>query len=306
MNKKIPYLSYYKSYMALILSPIECPACQAPNERNHENCIECEGSLGFPNVNILIDDYFKSGLEKRYQETIKSLEPVHQSTLNQFEALIKTESKAVINMKLEFLLELINKDRKYLTYQEQIERGLRPKAALINEVSRLVADSFLYGGTGKNIVYAALSLDTKGLFSYGDTCVVLKEKPIQSRTTVIERNSFDLYNQLVDMGWRLPMLIPAGFYCIWEEKHILAVVKLGKKALAGYNTTASRKLILFCEGDRKTDEFIELHILGSVNYRTFQEINVQKKVKRMSDFQKEQLLNAKDLLDRKDIAYNGI
>jgi len=42
-----------------MLSKIKCSTCGAENERNASHCCVDRASLGFPNVNIMSDPYFK-------------------------------------------------------------------------------------------------------------------------------------------------------------------------------------------------------------------------------------------------------
>lgn len=289
----------------MVLTKINCPSCGAENKRNIDSCSECGHSLGFVNVNLLSDPYFQNGLEDRYQVTRQTVNDAGKlSEVEAFEKAVLAEAKGVINMSHELLFLLVNQNEDYLSYQRAVEQGKRAKAEFQNDRDRCIVESAFYGYDGRNLVYAALTLNEKGLSSYGDVAVLLRTQNIRLRTAVFEKNTYVLFDELVESGWRVRKTIPPGHCGTWNERGKIAVVKHGLEIATSNSSPDFATLILSSEGDRGTDEFIELHIFNKVNYSNFEQIIFEKKPK--TAFGKIQLEILKSKMKDKSIALKGL
>ncbi|MCC7505685.1 MAG: hypothetical protein IT259_10305 [Saprospiraceae bacterium] len=260
------------------LSSLNCPVCDTANQRNADQCISCGSSLGFVNVNLFSDAYFQDGLTQRYQvESAACAAKGLGSVVLQFETMLADNGRALINMSSDLLFKLVNENQAYLPYQTAVEQGKRDKSAFANDRDRCLVESAFYGIDGGKLVYAALSLDEKGLTTYGDVVVLLRTPTIEKRTTVFETNTYFLFDRLVDAGWRVRKTIPAGHAGTWNERAKVAVIKHGIQVEPHFQHDEFAALILKSGVDRTDDEFIELHIMNMVTTANFEKIVFQKK-----------------------------
>ena len=272
------------------LSKLICPECQAENERNADACRECGHSLGFVNVNLLSDPYFQEGLEERYHAAIANLPGTE---VQRFAEIIDREGQAVINMSFEVLRLLVNENEDYLSYQRGVEQGKIVKRTFQHDRFQCIVESAFYGFDGRNLVYAALSLDDNGVSAYGDVSVVLRKKNIEKRTTFFERDTFLLFDDLTEKGWKLKDIIPAGHCGTWRERTKIAAIKHGDQVKAGHQTADFAAMILKNGDERTDDEFIELHIFNKVGPTNFERITFQKKLTTPFERQQFKILKSK-------------
>jgi hypothetical protein len=89
--------------------------------------------------------------------------------------------------------------------------------------------------------------------------------------TVMEENSFTFLRvHKVLPGDK----VPPGYRVKWCDRHLLATAKLGGKLKpSGQNFN---ELLLSCEGNRQTDDFMEVHIYGEFNNRSIASIATPK------------------------------
>jgi hypothetical protein len=183
--------------------------------------------------------------------------------LGAFERLceVAAATHAVVNMSLGAAYSLVvREDALYAPYQRQVAAGVRAPAELENDRRRLRVEDALYGTYAGEMVYAALSADGRGLGSYGSVQLELRDEAVAHRATVLEQNSFDLER-------RFGTELPAGYLARWTERGKLAGAKL-VDALDGVPDPPDERtlgaLILRTQGDRASDDFLEVHV-----YKTF-------------------------------------
>jgi hypothetical protein len=127
----------------------------------------------------------------------------------------------------------------------------------------------IFGGYAAEIRYAALSLDGRGLKSFGSYAIKLREVTIIERATLLEDNSYQFI-------WKHNIQpredIPPGYKATWRERHKLAVAKLAGQISSGTTEQEHSKILLFSEGDRATDEFIEVHIYGRFDNKAIESV----------------------------------
>ena len=102
-------------------------------------------------------------------------------------------------------------------------------------------------------------MDGAGLSSFGPCAIRLREVVVDERATLLEGNS---YHFISKHNIRPGEDIPPGYSAAWRERHKLAVAKLATQISPGTTEQEHSKILLFSEGRRDTDEFIEVHIYG--------------------------------------------
>jgi hypothetical protein len=172
---------------------------------------------------------------------------------------------------------LLNEEA-YASYHRATEKGLREIAIPANDRRRTLIDAFMFGTYGRDIVFAALSLNEKGLTNYGNCLVVLDEVILIPRLTVIEENSYNFANRH-GVNLEAPE-IPKGYRAIWENKMQLSVAKGQELLKAPVDTEDFCNLVLFSEGDRATDEFLEVHIFNELSTYCMKKVTVPRPTER--------------------------
>lgn len=241
-----------------------CPSCN--KEQSQINLIDCEycgQDLGAPNVNMVSTETELTALQRRYEDATEyaiTADTVDQ--LKNFENFFNSNINCIINLSLTVLEAWIIQAGAYKTYQRAVEDKLRTIAIPSNDQKRTVIDSVIYGTHGKDMIYAALSLNHQGLTSYGNCGVILDEKAIKSRATTLEENS---YTFIKTHNLNLEKLeIPPGYRSNWQNKLKLAVAKLHNKINQDSNEKDFCEMILFSDGKRNSEDFIEVHVYKEI------------------------------------------
>lgn len=252
MNNQLTDNCYYCSN-DMDIGIDECPGCEkrAPKPRNVRR-------------SEMTDE--QTALNERY---VLSMEVCRANGLfneaYKLESYIRDRGEAVINTSREFVwLWLEQGTQNYIGYRRQILEGKRKIAQLHRAIERSSVDTFLFG-EDYDFIYSALSLTGVGLLSYGDVSVALKPNVPKNRASAIEENSFDFFCNLMEKGgWTLKKRFPKGYISSWANVSMLAFAKLHGELAVGMNESEISKLVLYSEGNRASDKFIELHIDGKI------------------------------------------
>jgi hypothetical protein len=153
-----------------------------------------------------------------------------------------------------------------VTMYRQTEAETRCAAQLSNDRQRRATEALLFGKYAPEIRYAALSLDGKGLVSYGSCSVALLDKLCFNKATLLEENSYPF----VRSHRLLPGDdIPSGYRSVWKDRHWLTIAKLAYRISELTQAEEFAGLLLRSDGDRVADEFIEVHLYGTFGRQAF-------------------------------------
>lgn len=247
---------------------ITCPYCGTENLLINKDCSTCGTSLGFPNVNECSQQEELKALNKRYKKKIGTArDKEHQDQVAEFEEELK-KSLAVINVDLDYLHSLIVRGAAYSNYQLLTFGEARDFARPEADKERLGVEGTIFGSYGRNIRYAALSLDGSDLKSYGDFTIILADKAVRLRATLLEENSYNFVKRHKILAGDK---IPKGYRAVWKDRFKLAVAKLAEKALFTKKENYAT-VVLESTGDRKEDDFIEVHIYGKISKESLQAV----------------------------------
>jgi hypothetical protein len=240
---------------------LKCLNCGSEIPDTEEKCPTCGFNAGPPNVRAAASAEEAQALEERYQQAFDTARTKgHLPQLERFDDALK-QTSAIINFNLNFLHFFVTGERNlYATYEHGAGKTRKP-APLVDDQKRRAIGSTLFGGYAHEIIYAALSLDGSGPQSYGLYAVKLREIAIVNRATVLEDNSYDFVRKhdLLKSGNKPP----PGYIATWANRHKLAVAKLAERITPGTKESDFASLLLFSEGNRATDDFIEVHIYGT-------------------------------------------
>jgi len=90
------------------------------------------------------------------------------------------------------------------------------------------------------------------------------------RASVMEENSI-LFSE------RHPHFLPKGFRALWSQRAQIAVAKLADEIESDTPENRFPGILLKSGATRDEDEFIEVHILGSMSIQTFTHISIRRK-----------------------------
>lgn len=239
-----------------------CPNCGTPFQATEDTCSACNEHLGFPNVRAAEEPTERDALRQRYKEAIdRAAARGAKAAVENFEAEVK-RSLAVINCDVYRLRELIVVEKAlYANYYLGVRSEVRRAADVENDRQRRSVDALLFGAYADKLRNAALSIDGKGLTSYGAYSVVLREVAVAKRASLLEENS---YSFVARHNLKPSEPIPIGYRCAWANRHELAIAKLGDIIEASTPPADYPRVLLSDKGKRADDDFIEVYIYGSL------------------------------------------
>jgi hypothetical protein len=237
-------------------SAVDCPTC---NER-----------LGFPNVRAATEAMEMDALRNRCERAVEraktrgAVDRVHDF------ANAVAKSFAVINCDLYRLRELVTNEKSlYTNYYQAVRAHVRTAARGDFDRHRRAVDAMLFGEYAERIIFGALSVDGKGLASYGAYTVLLREETIAKRATVLDENAFRFVQR---HGLQPGNRIPLGYRATWENKRELAVAKLADAVSSTTKETEFAGILLSSVGDRAKDDFMEVHIYGTFDQHAIESV----------------------------------
>lgn len=251
-----------------------CRDCGHAFPISEDRCPHCARPALFPNVELAEADKERRALTRRYDWAVEdAARRGCADKVRDFESRAG-RSKAVIARDLGETLKLAaGANSVYGTYYQLTDCGLRIPDGSKWDSLRSIADDALFGSYKKEIRFAALSLDSLGLVAYGDCFWVLRDEMIAHRASVFEENSVTF---LARQGIRIQLTqapkLPAGYRATWAERSKLCVAKLGGKIGEGTKANDFPKLLLRQGSTPEEDEFVEVHVGGSVTVRTLEQV----------------------------------
>lgn len=254
-----------------------CPNCDSKILDTEKECSTCGWNAGCPNVRAAKRPEEVDALARRYDHAIQgAADNGAEQALERFADNIKN-SRAVINVELDFLNTFVTSDKLlYSNYDLSVRSKTRKPAAENFDRHRRTIGAILFGHYAQEIRYAALSLDGSGPKYHDSYAITLREVAIIDRATLLEDNSYHFVaTHNIQPGGN----IPHGYTSIWTDRHKLAVAKLWDQISSGTTEPEHPRILLFSEGKRDTDRFIEVHIYGGFDNRAIESVKGKSSVK---------------------------
>lgn len=172
-------------------------------------------------------------------------------------------SHAVIARSLAVVQDLLESDtRTYTSYQRQVFLGARvPEENEFDQI-RTQFEAALFPNFHHDILFACLSLDGRGLTSYGAYALVLKDEMITHRATVFEENPY-IFSQ--KHGLRMGERLPVGYRTTWARRDALAKAKLHSEIGPTTDDEDFPNILLKDRNGPGDCDYIEVHIFGRLN-----------------------------------------
>jgi hypothetical protein len=269
-----------------------CPDCSSDIHPFSEKCQTCGLFAGYPNVRAADEPGEVAALEARYEAARRSAaDDGRLSVLDTFEQHL-AHSCAVINTKVDFLRAfLINPKTLHSTYSLGVKGQIRILADPDNDQERRTVEAKLFGAYAEEIRYAVLSMDGASLSSYGAIALRLRDVAVVKRASLLEENSYDF----VDHHGLLPKVaIPRGYRCSWPRRPWLGVAKLAGMIRLDTTESEFQDILLYSEGDRSKDRFIEVHIYGPFDASAIESVRGKTPTKGKQD--RAEIARVKELL----------
>lgn len=240
----------------------KCSSCGAETNLAHEKCPACGQYLGAPNVRRASQPEMIAQLEQRYSEARERGQARGVGAqLDELEAAAARTS-CVVSTSIEMLRNLLDRENAlYSSYHLQVRAQVRQAASPQNDSMRGAIDASMYGEAGDQITYCALSLDGKGLPSYGKCFIRLRNVAVENRSTILEENSYRFLTERSLIGHP----IPPGFLARWSDRGKLAIAKLADSVTAITPPFDFAGMILHQGATREDDRFLEVHLFGPFN-----------------------------------------
>lgn len=275
-----------------------CPneQCQEEVQVNELHCPACGTYLGPPNVREARQPAERDALYRRYREAQqRARDRGAGAALRRFERAMETTG-VVLNVDLRFLHSFLeNDDQQYVGYFKLVQAGARRPAVPDHDRNRRIVDEALFGEYKKEITYAAMSLNGKGLVSYGPYAMRLHDWAVNDRATFLDENSYKFWETHKFKGGTLPR----GYRAVWGDRYKLAVAKLAHRVTEKTIDGEFSRILLSNTGDRKTDEYIEVHLFKGFTNRAVASVTGSSRVKSKKD--KAIIAIVQDLLKAKEV-----
>ena len=254
---------------------VPCPNCKNDIPQPAVHCPHCGQPSGiYWNVWEADEPAERAALEARYVRAMGDATSRGANVQVQgFEDAI-VDSKAVLARSESEVLRLATSTKQlYTTYYKQLEAGLKlPDGGEWDRV-REITDTILFPMYKGEIRFAALSLNDIGLSSYGSCSISLRTDLISYRASVLEENSV-LFVERHDIKASRPPNIPEGFRASWDNRAKLCVSKLAAKIDSSTLANQYSGILLKQGATSNDDEFIEVHIWGSISALTMEKVTV--------------------------------
>lgn len=248
-----------------------CLRCGAQAPEQMANCPTCGSAVGFPNVRHANSADETQELNKRYAAARKAARSrgLHKQ-LDAVRDTITARSHVVVAVPpIVAQSLLVNRNSLYSNYEEMVGGSLRTAAPFDDDSDRKAVGGKLFGSFAKDIRYGVLSIDGRGVSSYGCVFLRLREVVVSHRVSFLETNSY-VFLDTYASGFRKKL--PTGYRSTWETRGTLAATKLAGTIKVGEPIDIILSRLVCSAADRSKDDFIEAHIFGTFNADGIQSI----------------------------------
>lgn len=253
---------------------VTCAFCGHEFPAHLDRCHHCARPGLFPNVRAAEEPGEQAELQARYQVAIDDADS--RAALNEiraFEAAVAV-SEAVATRDVSDVLALATRDTAiYQTYYELLEGGARVAEGSEWDTRRALADDVIFPNYKNHVRFAALSLDGLGLPHYGNCHLVYREEMIEYRATAFWENA-GVWAQRDEVRAD-PLHPPKGYRSTWQQRATLAVAKLAHIISPGMTPDTFPGILMQPGATGDDDQFVEVHIWGSVTRRAFKRVSVR-------------------------------
>ena len=255
---------------------MNCAFCTESIPDTVTECPHCGRPSLFPNVAAAAEPAGHARLMERAKEA--AARAAVRGATDRVDDFAKelASAEAIINRYFGELFRLAwSDDQIYSTYYHRVNAGIQlPEGDSWNRL-RGIADTILFGDHNKkSIRFAALSLDGEGLENYGDCSLTVKTSMISHRASVFEENAV-IFMERQDVSGQKKFAVPLGFNAPWQDRIMLCLAKLSDQIQPGTSPVDFPHILLHNGPTPEEDQFIEVHIWGSLTIRSLRRVIVR-------------------------------
>ena len=260
-------------------TPLLCEECGYPVPLSANTCPHCGRPGMFPNVKAAKVSTEVDALNKRYKTAqVDAANRGISDVLKDFEDAALT-SHAVIARPFDEVFRLASGDNQlYATYYGLLEGGIKLPTGEKWDKLRALTDDAMFPNYKEQIRFASLSLDEIGLSNYGECSIVLRDDMIEHRATVFEENSV-MFMKKHDIKIWEAVNLPLGYRATWLSRNRLCVAKLYRQLDVDTQPDQYLGIILKQGTTSEEDEFVEVHIYGTMTVRTIKKVTLTSRPK---------------------------
>lgn len=248
---------------------LTCTFCSHSFPDTRTQCPHCAQPQIFPNVTRASLAEERDKLESRYELAKQScLDDGQDDEFARFEAAAAKSHALFACPLLKLHREIASGTEIFETYYQLEALRLRSTAAKELDWQKLrpQAETELLGSEShiENLHYASLSLDWESLTSYGDCVVKLADEMIGHRSSCFEGNT------------AVTFAVEGNFdeylRSDWASRGKISATVMAKRLQKGIADQDFGKILVVAANDPVDDEFIEVHVFGTLTARSFAEV----------------------------------
>lgn len=247
-----------------------CSVCYAVLERSALRCHSCQTVCELPNVRMASEPIEQRTLDNRYNFAVsdlsaRGLDPVRISLESEIAA-----AKVIITRSFIDVASLASdENRSYVSHAKQLLAGIRRPSGNHFDDIRSQFENAVFPNFASEIIFGSLSISERGLSNYGGANIVMREASIKDRSTVFEKNPAYLAR---DLNLTLNDVFPPGHRATWRDRAKLVIAKLFPVLTSGMSRNDFDALLQADNGGGDKDEFIEVHVYGSIDAHSFEKV----------------------------------
>ena len=248
-----------------------CPDCPGQVPYSAEECPVCKSrSLGPPNVRWAERPDERAALQQRVDcAEAKARTEGRSLELEAFKVAL-SHARVVMNRHLMVLQSWVSESNPFfVSFYRQVQQGRIPNCTEWDE-QRGAAEQTINPWCHQDLIYAALTLNDKGMDYYGAYTVILRLSTIEKRSSVFEENPFYFNKRHNVISGESP---PSGYRAGWANRAALAVAKVGDRIPRGASSEDFNKALMEQDGNKADCDFVEVHIHGSIHWQSIESVS---------------------------------
>jgi len=255
-------------------SILTCGYCHIDFPSGPQSCPHCARPSLFPNVIDAAATKEVESLSERYDDALQHAKQAGIASELACLEQVANQSEACFSRTIEELSRLSSSDQElYTTHYQLVGAGARIPANNKWDKFRGAVDEKVFPNYKEHIRFALLTPNGMGLNYYGDCSFVLREDMIAHRSSAFEENTM-VFMEKHEI--QVMAVLPTGYRSSWDDRGKLAVAKLYKRLTPGMKEKGVAALLITPKTRQTTDDFIEIHVYGSISIRTVSYVTIHK------------------------------
>ena len=272
----------------VLIMPTKCPDCSYEYPADSAHCLACgrpaPRKAGFPNVVLANRADERRELNNRYIMAMEEAEKEGtRDILSAFIRSVVEDGRLVTACGFpKFRQTFEREDGVFPIFQRMLEAGLIFVGDDPMNRLRLPAEEATLPRFSRDITFAALSIENRGISHYGNFLIVWNPERVDHRATLFVANCVTWRLQ---RGMAMDQPAPPGFRARWQDRGQLAAQKC-RAEISPMTTDAEFSCILLRDSANPGDGFdvfIEGHIWGPLSRGSVSRVIRSRRDRRIGD-----------------------